>query len=114
MAAEVQAKTPNKLAFGVHQRDGTDLGVATTHSGVCVQVNGEKESANAMLDTMWPLIEKMGFGSVMVHPRPPALPKLLRHQESVRICPCRVTSLTRKRPPLGPHSRPMPRVLGGS
>ena len=27
---------------------------------------------------------------------------------------CRVTSLTRKRTPLGPHRRPMPRVLWGS
>ena len=26
----------------------------------------------------------------------------------------RGTSLTRKRPPLGPYRRPMPRVLGGS
>ena len=31
-----------------------------------------------------------------------------------RIPPYRATSRTRKRTPLGPYRRPMPRVLGGS
>ncbi|KAJ1484006.1 FUN14 family-domain-containing protein [Baffinella frigidus] len=29
------------------------------------EVKGEKEAANAMLDTMWPLISQLGFGSAM-------------------------------------------------
>jgi hypothetical protein len=49
---------------------GWVIALAGTASNVALcasdEVQAEKDAANAMLDTMWPLIEKLGWGSVMV------------------------------------------------